>query len=130
MRRRGAQQAVEMHQMIATRLSRLVEPAVLYLLARGVAAHGYDLLTEVNAMGLTDTPVDTGAIYRCLRQLEGEGAVVSTWDTTGAGPARRNYELTPLGWARLQAWTALIEQRTDGMQRFLGEAGKLLEGRS
>jgi len=119
-----------MQQMVTARLSRLVEPAVLYLLGRGVAAHGYDLLSEVNAMGLTDTPVDPGAIYRCLRQLEGEGAVVSAWDTTGGGPARRNYELTSLGWARLGAWTALIEQRAEGMQRFLGEARKLLADRS
>jgi len=100
---------------------------VLYLLGHGVAAHGYDLLTEVNAMGLTDTPVDTGAIYRCLRQLEGEGAVISTWDTAGAGPARRNYELTSLGWGRLQAWTATIERRAEGMKSFVAEARKLLD---
>lgn len=130
MRRGRGPQALEMREMVATRLSRLVEPAVVYLLARGVAAHGYDLLTEVNSMGLTDTPVDTGAIYRCLRQLEGEGAVVSTWDTAGGGPARRNYELTPLGWARLQAWTAVIEHRAEGMKSFVTEARNLLEDRS
>jgi len=116
-----------MQEMVAARLSRLVEPAVLYLLGRRIAAHGYDLLARVNAMALTDTPVDAGAIYRCLRQLEAEGAVVSTWDTSGGGPARRNYELTQLGWARLKAWTALIERRAGALQSFLDEARALLD---
>ena len=101
MRRRGR---ANFEDVVAGRLSRLIEPAVLYLLGRGVAAHGYDLLSEVNAMGLTETQVDPGAVYRALRQLEAEGAVVSSWDTSGGGPARRNYELTELGRARLASW--------------------------
>ena len=130
MRRRGTQQLVQMQQTVAARLSRLVEPAALYLLGQGEAAHGYDLLSEVNGMGLTDTPVDPGAIYRTLRQLEAEGAVVSAWDTTGGGPARRNYELTAIGWARLRAWIDVIERRADAMQSFLSKAQKLLKGKS
>jgi len=55
--------------MVAARLSRLVEPAVLHLLGEGKASHGYDLIAGVNELGLTDTPVDAGAIYRCLRGL-------------------------------------------------------------
>jgi PadR family transcriptional regulator PadR len=119
-----------MQQVVAARLSRLVEPALLYLLGHGAAAHGYDLLSEVNAMGLTDTPVDPAAIYRTLRQLEAEGAVVSTWDTSGAGPARRNYELTPLGWARLAAWADVIERRAEAMRSFVSDARKLLKSKS
>ncbi|MGC9318877.1 MAG: helix-turn-helix transcriptional regulator [Armatimonadota bacterium] len=115
-----------MEQAVATRLSRLIEPAVLYLLGSGAAAHGYDLLGEVNQMGLTDAQVDAGAIYRALRQLEEEGAVVSAWDTSGGGPARRNYELTDLGRARLAAWVTVIERRKEAMQQFVEGARKLL----
>jgi len=114
--------------VVAGRLSRLIEPAVLYLLGKGEAAHGYDLLSEVNALGLTETPVDAGAIYRVLRGLEGEGAVVSAWDTSGGGPARRNYELTALGRARLASWVTVIGRRAEAMTRFAQDARTLLDG--
>ncbi len=112
--------------LVTARLSRLVEPAILYLLAKGEATHGYELLSEVNAMGLTDTPVDPAAIYRTLRQLEAEGAVLSAWDTSGGGPARRNYELTDLGRARLASWVRVIARRAEAMERFVEQAEELL----
>ena len=118
--------AAKLEQMVTARLSRLVEPAVLHLLGEGAAVHGYDLIAGVNELGLTDTPVDAGAIYRCLRGLEEEGAVVSTWDTGGGGPARRNYELTAAGKARLQSWVQVIERRADAMRHFVKGAKKLL----
>ncbi len=117
---------MQMEQIVAARLSRLVEPAVLHLLGEGATVHGYDLIAGVNELGLTDTPVDAGAIYRCLRGLEEEGAVVSTWDTGGGGPARRNYELTAAGKARLQSWVQVIERRAEAMQRFVKSTKKLL----
>ncbi|MFO8081358.1 MAG: helix-turn-helix transcriptional regulator [Armatimonadota bacterium] len=123
MRKRGRR---KLEEAVSARLSRLIEPAVLYLLGTGAAAHGYDLLSEVNEMGLTDTQVDPGAIYRVLRQLEQEGAAVSTWDTSGGGPARRNYELTDLGRARLASWVTVIRRRTEAMQEFVDRADELL----
>lgn len=122
-RRRGR----SFEETVAARMSRLIEPAVLYLLGSEAAAHGYDLLDEVNRLGLTETQVDPGAIYRTLRQLEAEGAVVSTWDTAGGGPARRNYELTDLGRARLASWVSVIARRAEAMQRFAAEAEGILE---
>ncbi len=123
MRRRGGR---ELDETVAARLSRLIEPAVLYFLGTGAAAHGYDLLDKVNSLGLTETQVDPGAIYRALRQLESEGAVVSAWDTSGGGPARRNYELTDLGRARLASWVQVISRRADAMQQFVAEARDLI----
>jgi PadR family transcriptional regulator, regulatory protein PadR len=119
----------KLDETVAARLSRLIEPAVLYLLGTGEAAHGYDLLSEVNEMGLTDTQVDPGAIYRVLRQLETEGAAISTWDTSGGGPARRNYELTEIGKARLASWVHVIARRAEAMQQFVVLAEELLEDR-
>lgn len=123
--RRGGRRKLE--EAVASRLSRLIEPAVLYALDTGAAAHGYDLLSEVNEMGLTDTQVDPGAIYRVLRQLEAEGVVISDWDTSGGGPARRNYELTDLGRARLASWVTVISRRANAMRKFVERAEKLLE---
>lgn len=111
---------------ITARLSRMVEPAVLYLLASGAAAHGYDLTQAANELGLSELPIDPGGVYRCLRQLEAEGCVVSTWDTTGGGPARRTYQLTSLGWERLEGWIRVIEQRSQAMQRFVKQCSGLL----
>jgi PadR family transcriptional regulator, regulatory protein PadR len=109
-------------------MSRLIEPAVLYLIGAGVATHGYELLEEANKLGLTDTQVDPGAIYRVLRQLEADGAVSSAWDTTGRGPARRNYELTELGEARLSSWVSVISRLAGSMQKFVTAAEQLLDG--
>ncbi len=125
-RGRGRKRAV-MQQEVASRLSRLIEPAVLYLLGTGQASHGYDMLSEVNKMGLTDAEVDPGAIYRVLRALEEEGAVVSDWDTSGGGPARRNYELTDIGRARLASWVEVIERRAEAMLEFVERARELFE---
>ena len=121
-RRRGPPQEYE---WMTGRLSRMVEPALLYLLASGAAAHGYDLIQAANELGLSEMPIDAGAVYRCLRQLEAEGCVISTWDTTGVGPARRTYELTGSGWERCRGWTQVIEQRSQAMRQFVKLCGKL-----
>jgi PadR family transcriptional regulator PadR len=101
------------------RLSRLVEPAVLYLVATGQANHGYDLVTEANELCLTDSTIDTAAIYRVLRDLEEQGCVVSSWDTGGSGPARRVYQVTAAGRERLARWVDHIERWSSNMQQFV-----------
>ena len=115
------------YEWMTGRLSRMVEPALLYLLASGAAAHGYDLIQAANELGLSEMPIDAGAVYRCLRQLEAEGCVISTWDTAGVGPARRLYKLTELGWTRLSGWTDVIQQRAAAMQQFVTRCQPLLD---
>ena len=41
--------------------------------------------------------LDRGSVYRTLRQLEKDGLVISGWDTSKDGPARRLYSLTDAG---------------------------------
>lgn len=62
---------------------------------------------------------DTGAIYRCLQQLELDGEVDSEWDTSGKGPAKKNYRLTSAGWEKLEHWQQDIEMRLANLQYFL-----------
>ncbi|CAN5135748.1 hypothetical protein BH24ACT10_BH24ACT10_19230 [soil metagenome] len=71
-----------------------LRPCLLLLLAEGTA-HGYELLDQVGALGLDR--VDPGGLYRCLRAMEEEGLVRSTWEPSATGPARRTYELTDEG---------------------------------
>lgn len=79
-----------------------LRPCLLLLLAEGTS-HGYELLDQVAALGLDR--VDPGGLYRCLRAMEEEGLVSSTWEPSAAGPARRTYELTDEGadWLHVMA---------------------------
>ncbi|NSW56723.1 MAG: helix-turn-helix transcriptional regulator [Armatimonadetes bacterium] len=96
----------------------MVEPALLYLLAKRDSTHGYDLIQQANELGICETTVDAGAVYRALRQLEDAGLVESTWDTTGGGPARRDYAVTDAGRAHLKAWADVLRRRAEMMSRF------------
>jgi|YNPNPStandDraft_1061719.scaffolds.fasta_scaffold09553_4 PadR family transcriptional regulator PadR len=102
-----------------TRLSRLLEPALLLALLEAPRTHGYDLLNAVNDMGLADAEVDPGSVYRTLRQLEEDGYLVSSWDTAGPGPARRVYEVTQAGLELLELWANALQRRYTAIKNFL-----------
>lgn len=92
-----------------------VLPCLLLLLREG-AAHGYDLVERLSPFGFTSDPP---VVYRNLRRMEREGLVTSSWDTTGRGPARRVYRLTPLGESRLGAWALAVRYQRDVLDTFL-----------
>lgn len=100
-------------------LYRFVEPVTLYLLKTKGRSHGYDLVGALNDYALTDALVEPGALYRTLRRLEENGYVISTWDVSGGGPARRVYELTEDGDAHLQEWGAVLERLSLSLARFV-----------
>ncbi len=79
-----------------------LRPCLLLLLAEGTS-HGYDLLEQLAALGLSR--VDPGGVYRCLRAMDEEGLVRSRWEPSSQGPARRTYEVTDAGrdWLRVAA---------------------------
>ncbi len=69
-------------------------------------SHGYELIRRMSAFGF-DT-LDRGSVYRTLRQLEKDGLVVSGWDTSKDGPARRLYSVTDDGRIYLDTWAASL----------------------
>jgi len=82
--------------------------------------YGYELMERLAEN--EETPeADPGMLYRTLRNLEGDGLVRSMWDTTGTGPARRLYEVTPEGREYLHAWAVNIRQTRAQLDRFLAE---------
>lgn len=84
--------------------------ACLLLLLAETPSHGYDLLERLAELGLPSA--DPGGLYRVLRALERDDLVVSAWETSTSGPARRTYELTDEGLEWLHAWAgALAEGR-------------------
>jgi PadR family transcriptional regulator PadR len=81
-------------------------PPLLLLLIYERPGHGYDLIDRLSRLGIAET--EPGHVYRVLRNLERQRYVVSVWVTSGAGPARRRYELTEAGEAELEAWMARL----------------------
>lgn len=90
---------------------RWMEPFVLVLLAGG-GTHGYAIMGELEAMGVTSGSIDVGQVYRTLRDLEAAGQVKSRWSNEPVGPQRREYELTEAGWAALEEWAAVMKDRS------------------
>lgn len=108
-------------------LYRYVEPLTLYLLKKQKRAYGYELVKGVNEHALTDSIVEAGALYRTLRRLEANGYVISEWDASNMGPARRVYELTEDGIVHLQEWIVIINQLSKSMAEFHKDAEALFE---
>ena len=69
--------------------------ASLLLVLGDGPAHGYDLPGLLVPLGLRT--IDRGFVYRTLRAMEAEGLVVSEWDRSPSGPARRVYSVTAAG---------------------------------
>ena len=77
------------------RAARFLEPT-LCLLLHYSPSHGYMLLERLAEFGLGN--LDSGVVYRALRDMESKGWVTSAWDTEQAqGPPRRVYHLTAQG---------------------------------
>jgi len=100
-------------------LYRFVEPVALLLLKTKGKTHGYDLAGALNTYALSDSIVEPGALYRTLRRLEENGYVDSSWDVSGAGPARRIYELTPAGEVHLREWGEVLDRLSQSLGRFV-----------
>jgi PadR family transcriptional regulator PadR len=109
-------------------LYRFVEPVTLYLLKLRGRTHGYDLAGALNDNALTDSRIEAGALYRTLRRMEESGLVVSAWDVSGVGPARRLYDLTPYGEEHLAEWLVVLERMSQSLVRFVADARELAIG--
>jgi len=92
-------------------------------------AYGYELLDVLNQDD--QSTLDPGGLYRALRSMEEDGLVLSAWDTSGGGPARRIYTLTDLGFEYLDAWAVNIRKTSQSLNDFLMEyESKFKEKRS
>jgi len=81
--------------MGSPRLPREYRAACLLLLIEAKPAHGYELRERLSE--LVGASQDTGQMYRTLRSLEEAGLVVSCWQGSDAGPARRAYHISERG---------------------------------
>jgi poly-beta-hydroxybutyrate-responsive repressor len=81
-------------------------------------------MEKMTSFGLT--AMNPGTFYRTLRQMEKDGMVRSSWDTSEGGPARRIYSITDAGEAYLKFWADSLDQYQKMMDNFF----RLYTGRS
>ncbi len=89
---------------------------ILLLMLRGWSSYGYELMEKMATFGLA--AMNPGTVYRTLRQMEKDGIISSTWDTSTAGPARRVYSITDAGETYLNYWTNSLNQYQKMMDTF------------
>jgi len=105
-------------------LDKLIQPAILVVLAEG-PLHGYRLAERIGALpGLAGGKPDVSGIYRFLKSMQRKGLVVSSWDLSESGPAKKSYQLTPTGRRCLRQWIATLEAYRDGIGVLLKLARK------
>ena len=80
--------------------------------------YGYALMEQLRDLGFA---VDANTLYPLLRRLEGQGMLVSEWNTQEARP-RKFYRISPDG-ARLAAELLTDWERIDASVRRLGQGG-------
>ena len=91
------------------RLPRHYRAACLLLLIGTKPAHGYELRERLSEFA--GASQDIGQMYRTLRSLEEECLVVSCWQGSETGPARRTYHISERGSERLER---LVEEISAG----------------
>jgi DNA-binding PadR family transcriptional regulator len=105
-----------------------VEAVLLGLLAEG-PAHGYDLNERMAGLfPLPESLPDVSTVYRALGDLEGQGAIRSSW-AEGGGGGRKVYELTAAGEDLLQFWIERFEEEQAGVARFLAAVRETVRSR-
>ena len=93
---------------VGATLDKLIQPAILAVLARG-PLHGYELTKRISEIpGFLDEQPDISGIYRLLKNLESRGMVVSDWDVTKGERARRVFTLTENGRRCLDNWSQTL----------------------
>ena len=109
-------------------LDRLIQPAVLAILAQG-PLHGYKLAERIGAVSIRGGHrPDVSGVYRFLKAMKRKGLVLSRWDVSGSGPAKKCYEITPAGRECLGRWIETLEQFRAGISVLLKVARKSMAG--
>ncbi len=80
------------------------------------SSYGYELMEKMATFGLGT--MNAGTFYRTLRQMEKDGMVSSSWDTSEGGPARRVYSITAAGEAYLNFWAQSLDHYQKMMESF------------
>jgi PadR family transcriptional regulator, regulatory protein PadR len=111
----GAEEGASRFELAPPR--RFILPAILLLLSEH-SGYGYGLVPRLEEFHFGH--VDRPAVYRALAQLETDGLVEAEASRNpGAGQARREYSITPLGERVLRVWMGVIKEEHDYLEQAL-----------
>ena len=85
---------------------------LLLLLVRECSSYGSALMERAATFGVTALNPGT------LRQMEQDGMVRSSWDTSETGPARRLYAITEAGETSLKDWADSLHHSQPLLETF------------
>lgn len=105
-------------------IGRNIEPFLLFELLRA-PSYGYDLIRRLAERGFRRAAAEPGVVYKVLRSLEESGAIRSTWLPQESGPARRYYEITDEGRARLRRRVGYLHRYVERLQSLLADYAAL-----
>jgi len=91
--------------------------AVLKTIKEQGQIHGAEIQKRLAEMIGEEIP--RPVVYKLLRVLEHRGLIVSTWDTSGSGPARRLYKITEEGEEALKAATQHLAKLKSTLDKLL-----------
>lgn len=110
-------------------LERFIRPAVMIILAREKEQYGYGILQRLGDLpGYDGQPPNAAGVYRCLKSMEEEGLVVSTWSLPQAGPAKRVYTLTEDGERCLASWLITLNSYKEAIEGLLALGMQVFQG--
>lgn len=122
MSRKGFMKDKEKKNTLSGRQERYIQPSILMgLLSK--SCYGYELINTIHLYGFIEGQAPPGMIYRHLRRLEEDGLVISEWDTTEAGAAKRMYTITHEGREVLSIWVDYMKVQAEKLQRFVAMYG-------
>jgi len=100
------------------KMSNVLYATFLYLLMNNPAS-GYTLAEELAKVGINPSNIPSGIAYRLLRDMEANGLLVSKWETSGSGPAKRVYKITDAGRKYLEAWLVEAKRNLKTMENLI-----------
>ena len=86
--------------------------------------HGYGIAREIEKRSADALSFGEGTLYPALRGLEQGGFVEANWDTSGSGPARKVYSLTPEGTLELARTRDAWRSYSSAVNQVLGVVPK------
>jgi len=108
-------------------LDKLIQPAILAVLAEG-PLHGYGLAERIGGLpGFAGEKPDVSGIYRFLKTMQRKGLVVSAWDMSTAGPAKKTYQITAQGQRCLRRWVRTLDEYRRGITALVDTARRAVK---
>jgi DNA-binding PadR family transcriptional regulator len=103
-------------------LDKLIQPAILAVLADG-PLHGYVLAERIGALpAFAGEKPDVSGVYRSLKAMQRKGLVLSSWNLSLSGPAKKNYQITAEGRQCLRCWVGTLQQYRQSITALLNTA--------